>query len=377
MSTPVVLGIVSYKVFPAQMGGQKCVVDFYAALSKQTKVLLAVANKNKKEAINLQNTQNFLFNHWLGFLNILWLPKLVKLINKEKVSVIIIEHSYFGFLAYTLRVITKKPFIIRNHNIEAQRLRDRAATMWGLYAFYERWCLSKANKNFFVSEADLNWAIKQWKLDAKNCHTISYGTTRTTVPSAEEKAGCRRFINTCYNLTGNETLFFFNGTLDYLPNADIIRLLLTEIIPLLHGKSEINFRILICGKGLSEPWQRALDENPYVIYTGFVDDVEIYYEGTDCLLLPSSFGTGLKTKIIDSLASNQFVIATKNGAKGLKQTAYKKLIIVDDYDWQAFVAIMANISERLEVNTDSSFFEDYNWNNIATSALQNIQDLGK
>lgn len=377
MPTPVVLGIVSYKVFPAQMGGQKCVVDFYAALAKQTKVLLAVANKNRKEEIDLPNTQNFLFNHWLGFLNIIWLPRLVKLIKQENVSVIIIEHSYFGLLAFILRSITKIPFVIRNHNIEAQRLRDRAATMWGLYAFYERWALRKANQNFFVSEADLNWAVKQWKLNAANCHIISYGTNRSTIPSAEEKAGCRKFINTCHQLSGNETLFFFNGTLDYLPNADIIRILLTEIIPLLHNTFSNDFKIIICGKGLSEPWQRALDDNPYVIFAGFVDDIEIYYEGTDCLLLPSSFGTGLKTKIIDSLASNQFVIATKNGAKGLKQTEYQKLILVNDYDWFAFVQAMASIPQKLLEKTDDSFFSEHNWENIAKAALQNIQTIGK
>jgi hypothetical protein len=35
MGQPSVLGIVSYKVFPAQMGGQKCAAEWYAHLRKQ------------------------------------------------------------------------------------------------------------------------------------------------------------------------------------------------------------------------------------------------------------------------------------------------------------------------------------------------------
>ena len=47
MRNPSVLGIISYKVFPAQMGGQKCVAEFYAHLSKLTQVTLVASKENE------------------------------------------------------------------------------------------------------------------------------------------------------------------------------------------------------------------------------------------------------------------------------------------------------------------------------------------
>ena len=45
---PNVLGIISFKVFPALMGGQKYIVDYYRELSKQTNVVLAVSKIIRK-----------------------------------------------------------------------------------------------------------------------------------------------------------------------------------------------------------------------------------------------------------------------------------------------------------------------------------------
>ena len=85
---PNVLGIVSFKVFPALMGGQKYIVEYYRELAKQTKVVLAVS-KDNKEAIENETSLTvlpFLFNHWYGFLNVFYLLKLVQLIKKEQIK---------------------------------------------------------------------------------------------------------------------------------------------------------------------------------------------------------------------------------------------------------------------------------------------------
>lgn len=73
MDTPVVLGIVSYAVFPARMGGQKCVQGFYEQLAKETKLILAVAKNNQTNTIPGAQVENFLFDHWKGALNIIYL----------------------------------------------------------------------------------------------------------------------------------------------------------------------------------------------------------------------------------------------------------------------------------------------------------------
>ncbi|MDP1971375.1 MAG: glycosyltransferase family 4 protein, partial [Sediminibacterium sp.] len=117
---PNVLGIVSFKVFPALMGGQKYIVDYYRELAKQTKVVLAVS-KDNKEAASTETSLNllpFLFNHWYGFLNIFYCFKLIQIIKKEQIDLIIIDHSYYGWLGILLRLFTGKKLIIKSANLE-------------------------------------------------------------------------------------------------------------------------------------------------------------------------------------------------------------------------------------------------------------------
>ncbi|MBA4260340.1 MAG: hypothetical protein C0446_14350, partial [Chitinophaga sp.] len=123
---PNVLGIVSFKVFPALMGGQKYIVDYYRALSKQTNVVLAVSKDNKEAVLTEKelNVLPFLFNHWYGFLNLIYCFKLVQIIKREKIDIIIIDHSYFGWLGILLRWLTGKKLVIKSANLEAFRFRD-------------------------------------------------------------------------------------------------------------------------------------------------------------------------------------------------------------------------------------------------------------
>src|ERR1700741_3483995 len=139
MKFPSVLGIISYKVFPAQMGGQKCVDAFYSHLAKQTKVVLAVAKENVDTKNNTGEIFSFLYHHKWGFANLRFVYRLSKLIKQQNIDVICIEHSYLGWLGMLLKRFTKKPFIIRSHNIEAHRFRDMHKAGWRLYALYERW----------------------------------------------------------------------------------------------------------------------------------------------------------------------------------------------------------------------------------------------
>ena len=61
MSRPAVLGIVSYRVFPASMGGQKCVEGFYRELSMYADVRLAVEKSNAADTVVNATVLPFLF----------------------------------------------------------------------------------------------------------------------------------------------------------------------------------------------------------------------------------------------------------------------------------------------------------------------------
>lgn len=374
METPVVLGIVSYAVFPARMGGQKCVQGFYEQLAKETKLILAVAKNNQTDTIPNAQVENFLFDHWKGPLNIFYLFRLMKLIRKHRVNVIIIEHSYFGWLGLLLRWLTGTPYIIRSHNIEAHRFRDMQRMFWKSYHSYEKFVHQKANHSFFITEEDLNYAITNWHLKPGNCTMITYGVKPETGLDASKPVLRRRIIE-YFKIPNNTLLFLFNGTLNYTPNTDALHIIVHELLPRLREK-KLSFRIFICGSDLSDQWEHVLKEQPEIIHCGFVDDINVFMIGTDCSINPVTLGGGIKTKLVEALASHQTVITTATGVKGLLPSITgDKVKVIPDYDWTLFANAMSTVNPYHQSMIPDAFFEHHNWENIIAKALVSLRSL--
>jgi len=374
MKQPAILGIISYPVFPAHMGGQKCVEGFYKQLSTQTTVTLAVSKKNNTDAIPGVQIDNFLFDHWKGPLNIFYLLKLILLIKKQKIDIIVIEHSYFGWLGLLLRFFTGRKLVIRSHNIEAYRFRDLQRPLWQLYYRYERFVHRCADHNFFITEEDRSYAVDNWKLNPQKSSVVTYGVSLDSA-ILDLKPMLRGRLTEYFNIPANCTLFLFNGTLNYTPNSDALHVIVYELLPRLRNY-RLTFRIFICGKHLSAQWEKVLKEQPELIVTGFVDDISIFMAGTDCSINPVTLGGGIKTKLVEALAYHQTIITTQTGAKGiLSDMARAKLKIIPDYDWELFANAMNGFNPYQQANTPAPFFEHYHWPAIVDKALVSLSRL--
>lgn len=372
--TPAVLGIVSYAVFPAKMGGQKCVQGFYEQLAKETKLVLAVSKNNQTDTIPGAQVHNFLFDHWKGPFNIWYLFRLAKLIRKEQIDVIIIEHSYFGWLGLLLQWFTSIPFVIRSHNIEAYRFRDMQRLFWKSYYRYEKYIHRRANHSFFITEEDMHYAVEHWGLKPNQCSVSTYGIQEENSVDFS-KPVLRKRIMEYFQIPNHSLLFLFNGTLNYTPNTDALHIIVYELLPRLRN-NKISFRIFICGSHLSEQWERVLKEQPEIIVGGFVDDISVFMIGTDCSINPVTLGGGIKTKLVEALSYHQSVITTASGAKGLLPSLTgDKVKIIPDYDWALFANAMSNMNPYHQSLTPAAFFEYYNWKQIVDRALVSLRSL--
>ncbi len=375
MRQPSVLGIISYKVFPAQMGGQKCVAEFYVHLSKLTDVTLVAARENVVDTAIQSAIFPFIYSHKYGIANLRYVYRLIKLIKEKNIDIIVIEHSYFGWLGILLRWLTKKPFIIRSHNIEAKRFRDMRKRWWPIYQWYEKLVHQKADHSFFITQEDKDWAIANWQLNQQECTVITYGTDILSPLPDQEKIDSRIQLISENGLTSDTRLFLFNGTLDYVPNADALRIIISEIIPLLQS-SGTPFRIIICGNRLSDDWAKVLHSYPDIIYKGFVADINLYFKGVDCMINPVTLGSGIRVKLVDALSYNLTCISSKSGAKGIPQdVGGSKLVLVEDYNWPAFATQMLSNSIPGTQNTSPEFYQMFNWDSIVQKALLSLQTL--
>lgn len=375
MKAPAVLGIVTYKVFPALMGGQKCVADFYTHLAKSTRVVMAVYKDNEIPPENPLQAEAFLYHHKWGFANLRYVYRLYKIIKQRQIDIISIEHSYPGWMGILLRWLTKKPFIIHAHNIETHRFRDMQKPWWRLYAWYEKWVHKQADHNFFITSEDQTWALEQWQLAPEKCTVITYGTDITHPEGIAVKNHCRQQLIRENQLPANTRLFLFNGSFDYLPNTDALRVIMRELIPILKQQSP-DFRILVCGRWLNESWQKVLQTCPEIIYKGMVSDIDLYYKGADCFINPVTLGSGIKIKLIHALAHNLTVVSVKNGARGVAAEKLNgKLIVVADYDWRGFAREMVSPGTFNPIDTPEEFYTDFNWDAIIQKALLSLQSV--
>ena len=370
-----ILGLVCFKAFPAKMGGQKGVADFYEYLSEKATVYLDVSRDNKPEENKHFTVFRVLPNHWWGWLYIFKIPLLVKQIRGLQIDVLIIEHSYFGWMGVLLQKLTGKPFVIHSHNIETERFKIANRFWWRGYQVYEKWAHRKASYVFYKCKEDAQYFLGLLGNQHPPYSIIPYGIHAAALPTAAVIDVARKWIRAKYKILSNELLFLFNGTLDYVPNTDAVQIIISSIIPVLRNKN-IPFKIILCGNRISSSMESVLTAIPEIIWAGYVEDLDSYLRGVDAFIQPSVKATGIKTKLVEALANDLTVITTVSGARGLQQAYLKdKLIQVQDTDILEFINRMIQIKELQPVHTPPAFFEAFNWEQITTKACLSLQQL--
>ena len=367
------LGIVTFKIFPALMGGQKGVALFYKYLAKQLSVSVAVSIENDSKEAQAQGITSIptLFPNRRIYANLARLFKLEALVKSLHADVIIIEHSYPAFIGLWLKRRTGKPFIIHSHNIEALRFRQMGRSWWHTYLNYERWMHQQADFNFFISEEDQAFAFKEFGLRTDKCAVITYGIEQKRLPQKEEKEALRSRLG----LPTAELLFLFNGTLDYTPNITAVEGIVSHLIP--HLVNELPpFKMIVTGNRVPKKLVNLMEQHPQVLFRGFVQDIDVYYQAADLFLNPVINNSGVKTKVIEALANNCTVVSFAAGASGIPQEVCgEKLHLVDNGDYHDFAQKITEVLKKERTNTPQTFYDTYNWDNIAQKAAQYIKSV--
>jgi len=362
-----VMGVASYKVFPAHMGGQKAVVHFYKHLNKLLDVQLVVSSDN--DASNDLCVSPILFRHRWMYLNVLKLIQLKKKLRQLKIQCIVAEHSYIGWLAYLLRKFSKVPFVLHSHNIEASRFQQMKKTGWQLYSFYEKWIHRKADFNFFKTAEDLEYAVQQYKLPPEKCSVIPYGVYPFRVVE-----NARESLRHQFDIS-SQFVFYFNGTLDYYPNAKALEMIIDHLHPLLQAKG-MDYTIVISGKTISTDLLKKIASVNNIKYLGFIDDINLLYQGTDLFLNPVLNNSGVKTKVVEALSNHCTVVSFQSGASGMPDDVCgQKLYKVEDGNWESYAETISLAQHTRKTKTPEEFFTYFAWPNVAQKAAEQIYRL--
>ena len=367
-----VLSLVSYNFLPAKMGGQKNIALHNAYLSKLVNLVCVTTCSNDVKFATYK-VINILGDSFIKYYNAFYFFSLRRIIKEEKITHLIIEHPYWGWLGFLLKHFCKVKFVTHSHNIESIRFKSLNKWWWKILWFYEKWVHQQADFSLFITDEDRNFAKENYKIDFNKSAVTTYGIELDKIISDHEKQNCKQFIQTKYNIADDEKIILFNGTLDYAPNENAIETIINQINPNLQLKSNYKYKILICGKNLPQQFHQ-LQHQPNIIYCGLVDDIDTYFKAADIFINPVTDGGGIKTKVIEALAYNVSVVSTKSGANGIPEEIVNgKLLIVNDDDWEAFSHAIISIDNSLK--TPEAFYTHFYWGNIAQKTYQNLQQI--
>lgn len=371
-----ILSLVPYQVYPPVTGGRKAIVSFTEHLASRTPLIVVTVRKNEPALAKGFVMYNLLSDSPLRYINPAGFFMLRRLIRKHKVKHVLLEHPYFGWLGILLKKFCGVKLIIRSHNIEAERWRTLKKWWWPILHKYEGMVHRCADMSFFIQPNDRSYAIERYHVAASKAVTITFGIDRSASPSEEEKKLAAAKLRETHGIDADETIFLFNGTLSYGPNAEAVKTIATHIHPQLK-KAAVRYRIIVCGKGLPvDILELNAWNDPQLIYTGFVEDIECYFKGADVFLNPVMDGGGIKTKLVEALAANTRCISTESGSIGiLPEEGGDNLYVVADNDWVSFTQQMMTCLSAAKGNTPARFYKQFNWDGITEKAIQAIKDL--
>jgi len=362
-----VLSLTPYVFLPAKNGGQKNIDLFNKYLSQHVDFICATVDGNANELADCYETITLFSSSKTRYINFLNFFRIRKLILSRKVTHLLIEHPYFGWLALLLKLFTPVKLIVHSHNIEALRFKTLGKWWWRILWIYEKLVHKIADYNLFITNEDKIYSIVHYGLAEAKCLVATYGIGWNAPPLEPVKQQAKLDLKKKHNIQEDEMIALFVGAFDYKPNFDAFKVIDKSICPLLK-EMHLPFKILVCGPHL------PLDatKNPDIIIAGFVDDVNIYFRGADVFINPVTDGGGIKTKLVEALANNTNAVSTLEGAFGIDATICNgKLLLTEDHDWVKFAEKMKD-SIQIKSDITPEFYQHFYWGNIAQKVAKFI-----
>lgn len=112
----------------------------------------------------------------------------------------------------------------------------------------------------------------------------------------------------------DNTKFLFIGRLDWPPNRDGLEWILKEVWPTVI-KQRPQVKLKIVGSG-NRSWLNQYNHLPGLEIIGFVENIQDAYLDCQFTIVPITYGSGTRIKVIEAFSMNRKLISTKMGVQG-------------------------------------------------------------
>ncbi len=240
----------------------------------------------------------------------------------------------------------------RNAAAESNFLRRfYTKSQWKKIVRFEQSVIPQFERTVVVSEADKRHL-------ARHCDTASV----KVIPLGID---CEYFAPG--NRPANDPSILFRGVMNFLPNDNAARYFYDDIFPLVKMVfPETQFTV--AGNAPSNLLKQKASIDKSLILTGFVDDIRTPMAEASVIVCPMRIGSGIKIKILESLAMGKAVVATPLACSGLELEHEKHLLIADSAEEFANQTIRLlkdkNFRDALGIRGMNFVRERYPWGKI-------------
>ncbi|MDW5549184.1 glycosyltransferase family 4 protein [Methanosarcina sp.] len=385
-----ILVVSPFSVYPPKSGGTLRINNLNLELSKNDNICLFSQGIRKSELRNIYKktwvskiNSNYIEYHFVNipslvisyilalyikypsrifsgnFLNVDDSSLLYKCMKDA--DIIQVEHPWQFQFIYNNRP-HEIPIILVEHNVEfdlfEQVMNSNSIIMRKLLKICrkkEEFAAKKADAVFAVSKDDAKKLCEEFHISESKVHVIPNGVdTSNFVPYINsEKEKTKKLMN-----LNEKKIILFTGS-RHISNIHAVNNIL-EISKKIKDK---NILFIVAGS-VGNSFKNLKN----VLFTGYVDDISIYFKVADLAVNPMISGSGTNLKILEYLACGIPTITTKVGARGLEIENEKHVIISEIEDFPEWINILLEDSDlctKLEVNGRELVIDMYDWKQIA------------
>lgn len=249
------------------------------------------------------------------------------------------------------RVGTKTKFILRAHNIEVdlwkKSYQEKKSPLLKIILYFQSQLVEKFEKMIFdschgvaaISQEDL---VEIKKISNTKSELVPLGLNFDNP------------LDVCQEVN---TRFLFIGRLDWPPNRDGLEWLLKEVWPTVIAKRP-HVELKIVGSG-NRDWLKNYQHLKGVKIVGFVDSIRDAYKDCHFTVVPITYGSGTRIKVIESFSLGRRLISTRMGVQGADLSANDYINAETKDEW-------INILSSIEFTNDQQAKLDHSRQVVAS-----------
>lgn len=245
--------------------------------------------------------------------------RLIRLLSQEDFDIVLLESLFMTPYLPTVRRYSRGRIVLRSHNLEHVIQERIASGEKNVFKKPYRRFLAKQLKTYEIAVLDrVDGVAAITPADAEHFTghgvkvpivTIPFGVDPDDYPVSEPDG---------------PPVFFHLGSMDWLPNEEGIRWLLTQVWPRVikeHPKAKLH----LAGNKMPKDLMKL--DLPGVTISGRVIDADAYMAKRHVMIVPLFSAGGMRVKIIEGMAMGKCVISTHIGAEGIDHTDGENILL--------------------------------------------------